>query len=251
MSNTLIEKMSPHDKLVKEQLIEHLIDHGYGTYARRLQEFDVYVVDMLNGCAINTAAMFPETGEIAINPGFFELADEDRAMDQLSVLIRHEMLHFLLVHEKRLFDHLVATDPKFEETYKKASIHQIANYAMDWELSELGYDDHDKEVVRVMTLNGEVIGGLILSDDHPEWLHKPMEELFELVKKDVDEGRMQLPPSEPGGGSGGGGRGGKGPSQEYADGWNAIMSKFDDPNVSDQEINDLINQISSGNLTTI
>jgi hypothetical protein len=91
MSNTLIEKMSPHDKLVKEQLIEHLIDHGYGTYARRLQEFDVYVVDMLNGCAINTAAMFPETGEIAINPGFFELADEDQAMDQLSVLIRHEM----------------------------------------------------------------------------------------------------------------------------------------------------------------
>lgn len=251
MSNTLIEKMSPHDKLVKEQLIEHLIDHGYGTYARRLQEFDVYVVDMLNGCAINTAAMFPETGEIAINPGFFELADEDRAMDQLSVLIRHEMLHFLLVHEKRLFDHLVATDPKFEETYKKASIHQIANYAMDWELSELGYDDHDKEVVRVMTLNGEVIGGLILSDDHPEWLHKPMEELFELVKKDIDEGRMQLPPNEPGGGGGAGGRGGKGPSQEYADGWNAIMAKFDDPNVSDQEINDLINQISSGNLTTI
>jgi hypothetical protein len=131
MSNTLIEKMSPHDKLVKEQLIEHLINHGYGTYAKRLKEFDVYVVDMPNGCPINTAAMFPETGDIAINPGFFDMPDEDRAMDQLSVLIRHEMLHFLLVHEKRLYDHLVATDPKFEETYRKASIHRLANYAMD------------------------------------------------------------------------------------------------------------------------
>ena len=141
------------------------------------------------------------------------------------------------------------TDPDFESNYKKASIHQIANYAMDWELSELGYDDHDKEVVRVMTLNGEVIGGLILSDDHPEWLNKPMEELYELVKKEVEEGRMQLPPSPPGGN--GGGSGGNGPSQDYADGWNAIMAKFDDPNFSDQDLADLINQISSGQLATI
>jgi hypothetical protein len=29
------------------------------------------------------------------------------------------------------------------------------------------------------------------------------------------------------------------------------MAKFDDPNISDQELNDLINQISSGQLTTI
>lgn len=245
MPNKLTEKMSDRDKLVKEQLIEHLIDNGYGTYAKRLKEFELFVADMFNGVPIGTAAMFPETGEIVINPGFFDLPDEEQAWNQLSVLIRHEMLHFLLVHEKRLFDHLVDTDPQFEETYKKASIHRIANYAMDWELSDIGYDDHDKEVVRVMTLNGEVIGGLILSDDHPEWIHKPMEELFELVKKEVEEGRIQLPP--PSGGSGGG----KGPSQDYADGWNAIMAKFDDPNISDAELKDLINQISSGKLTTI
>lgn len=249
MANKLIEKMSARDKLVKEQLIQHLIDNGYGTYARRLKEFEVFVADMFNGVPINTAAMFPETGEIIINPGFFDLPDEDQAWNQLSVLIRHEMLHFLLVHEKRLVDHMKDTDPDFESNYKKASIHKIANYAMDWELSELGYDDHDKEVVRVMTLNGEVIGGLILSDDHPEWLNKPMEELYELVKKEVEEGRMQLPPSPPGGGGGGGG--GNGPSQDYADGWNAIMTKFDDPNFSDQDLADLINQISSGQLATI
>jgi hypothetical protein len=101
-----------------------------------------------------------------------------------------------------------------------------------------------------MTLNGEVIGGLILSDDHPEWLHKPMEELFELIKKEVDEGRMAPPPGS-GGGKGGVHGDGSVPSQEYADGWNAIMAKFDDPNISEQELNDLINQISSGKLTTI
>jgi hypothetical protein len=116
---------------------------------------------------------------------------------------------------------------------------------MDWELSDIGYDEYDKEVVRVMQLNGRVIGGLILSDDHPEWVKKPMEELFELVRNEIKQGKMKTPPPPPGGSHG------KGPSQEYADGWNAIMAKFDDPNISDQELNDLINQISSGQLTTI
>jgi hypothetical protein len=131
MSNNLIEKMSPHDKLVKEQLIEHLIDNGYGTYAKRLKEFDVIVADMYNGVPIEVAAMFPYGYEIVINPGFLDDPDEDHAMNQLSVIIRHEVLHFLLTHEQRLVDHLKATDPDFAKTYKDPSIHQIANYAMD------------------------------------------------------------------------------------------------------------------------
>ena len=253
MSNNLTEKMSPRDKLVKEKLIEHLIDNGYGTYAKRLKEFEVIVADIFNGVPIEVAAMFPYSGEIVINSGFLDDPNEAHAMDQLSVIIRHELLHFLLTHEQRLVDHLKATDPDFARTYQDPSIHQIANYAMDWELSDVGYDEHDKEVVRVMQLNGEVIGGLILSDDHPEWINKPMEELFELVRDEIKKGKMKLPPPTDPGGGGGGGTGGKGspPSQAYADGWNAIMSKFDDPNITDQEINDLINQISSGQLTTI
>lgn len=63
------EAMSPKDKLFKEKLIEHLINTGYGTYAKRLKEFDMYVADIFNGVLIETAAMFPETGDIVINPG--------------------------------------------------------------------------------------------------------------------------------------------------------------------------------------
>jgi hypothetical protein len=44
-----------------------------------------------------------------------------------------------------------------------------------------------------------------------------MEELFELIKQEIEDGKMQPPPDLPGGG-GSGGQGGKGPSQEYADG---------------------------------
>lgn len=114
MTKTLQEADS-RSKLVKEQLISKLIDDGYGTYARRLKEFDFIVADSYHGVYIGTAAMFPKTGDIVINPSFLDpqsiRGDEAKALDQLSVLIRHELLHFLLVHERRLVDHLKQTDP--------------------------------------------------------------------------------------------------------------------------------------------
>jgi hypothetical protein len=73
-----------------------------------------------------------------------------------------------------------------------------------------------------------------------------MEELFDLVREEIKQGKMKMKTPPPGGGGHG-----KGPSQEYADGWNAVMAKFDDPNISDQELQDLIAQISSGKLTSI
>jgi hypothetical protein len=122
------EQMTKRDKLIKEKLIDMLISEGYGTYAKRLKEFDVLVADIYHGTPIEVAAMFPYSGEIVINSGFL---DDDETFSQLSIIIRHELLHFLLMHENRLVDHLKATDPDFENTYRKASIHQIANYAMD------------------------------------------------------------------------------------------------------------------------
>jgi hypothetical protein len=95
-----------------------------------------------------------------------------------------------------------------------------------------------------------------------------MEELFELLKKEIEKSKQNLknrPGQDSHGGNGGlGGEdsddenpgnnkkgSGNGPSQEYADAWNLIMSMYDDPNISDKEINDLINQITSGSITTL
>jgi hypothetical protein len=129
MSSTdLVEKMNSRDRLVKEQVLDLLIKEGYGTYAKRLREFDFLVTDMYHGYPVEVALMNPDTGDIAINPAFLE---SEKYFKQLSVVVRHELLHFLLVHEKRLYDHLEASDPDFENTYKKASIHQLANIAMD------------------------------------------------------------------------------------------------------------------------
>ena len=101
MKHLIKEAMNSRDKLVKEQVISMLISEGYGTYAKRLKEFDFIVAHVYNRAYIEVAAMFPSTGEIVINPAF--LADE-KTFSQLSLVVRHELLHFLLVHEKRLFD---------------------------------------------------------------------------------------------------------------------------------------------------
>lgn len=122
------EKMNKQDRERRERIIEMLIQEGYGTYARRLKEFELIVADFYGGVYIPVAAMFPTLGCIVLNTGFF---DNAQTFKQVSVVVRHELLHFLLMHEKRFFDHLKATDPDFEKTYKKASIHEIANYAMD------------------------------------------------------------------------------------------------------------------------
>lgn len=241
MKHLIKEAMNSRDKLVKEQVISMLISEGYGTYAKRLKEFDFIVAHVYNRAYIEVAAMFPSTGEIVINPAF--LADE-KTFSQLSLVVRHELLHFLLVHEKRLFDHLKATDPEFEKTYRKASIHELANLAMDWELSDLGYDDHDKKVAKNLTLNGKVLGGLVLESDHPEWVGKPMEEIFTLLRKEHEE-RLKANNTT------------KGPkqkvtikkathTQEYRDAYNKIMKKYDDPSFSDKDLANLILDLEAG-----
>ena len=115
--------------------------------------------------------------------------------------------------------------------------------AMDWELSERGYDDHDKDAVRNMTLNGRVIGGLILEDDHPEWLNKPMEEIFDLVRQEYDKAKKEAEDELA-----------KQPkttvnihkashSPEYVQMYNKIIAKYNNKQITDQELEDLLTQI--------
>lgn len=107
-----------------------------------------------------------------------------------------------------------------------------------------------------MQLNGEILGGLILSDDHPDWVNKPMEELFDLIRKEREH---LLPPDdpedEPGGTGGGGSPQGpqKGPKipQAYADAWNAIMQQYDKDEISEADLHALIKAISEGSITEI
>ena len=181
----LVESLASSWKL---EIINYLQREGYVTYAERLKDIKFVIADIYRGSRISVAAMFPKHGEIVINPAMVEpknfQGQTKKMMDQLSVLVRHELLHFLLVHSKRLSEHMTKKDPEWEKKYRKYSIHELANMAMDWELSEKGYDEDDKKVVRQMTKYNKVIGGLILSDDHPEWINLTFEEILDKL---IDE----------------------------------------------------------------
>lgn len=177
----------------KSRIILYLKQEGYVTYAERLNDIKFVIADIYHGSRIPVAAMFPNYGEIVINPAMLDKqyfqGQSKKMMDQLSVLIRHELLHFLLVHSKRLSEHMAKKDPEWEKKYRKYSIHELANMAMDWDLSKEGYDEDDKKVVRQMTKYNKVIGGLILSDDHPEWINLTFEEILDKL---IDEKEKEM-----------------------------------------------------------
>lgn len=252
ISERLLKEATPGKSvaaLTKEYVIAMLIDEGYGTYAKRLKEFTFIVADKWRGAYCDVAFMIPETGEIVINPSFLVDAPDGKIFKQLSLVVRHELLHFLLVHEKRFYDHLKKTDPDFEKTYKKGSIHQLANVAMDWELSDRGYDDYDKEVARNLTLNGRVLGGLVLSMDRPDLVNKPMEELFDILRKEREDAikeaealqqqlkkdnQIQLNIHK------------ASHSPEYTNAYNKTIKKYDDNSFDDDELEQLISDLEAG-----
>lgn len=175
----------------KSKIDLYLRQEGYVTYANRLEDIKFIIADVYRGAHISVAAMFPDKAEMVINPAMIDIRNfpgqQQKMMDQLSVLVRHELLHFLLVHNKRMINHLTKKDPNWQKTYRGYSIGKLSNFAADWDLSNVGYDDHDKEVVRLMSKNGKVIGGLILSDDHPEWVNLTYEELLDELIKEKEE----------------------------------------------------------------
>ncbi len=256
--------------LAKECIIKLLGSQGYATYANRFKDLDFYVADFYKGSYCRVAFMSPTDKCIVINPGFcVDMTSFGPIFSQLSVIVRHELLHFLLKHEKRFLDYLKKTDKSFKQTYQRADMHTIANFAMDYELGNYGYDEYDKKVVRAMTLNGEVIGGLLAEevknsttkvygngiigvetytgDQFNNWEDKSMEDMFQMLR-DAHEKIIAEDPSKDYTKR-------RKPkliikkathSQEYTDVYNEIMKKFDNKNVSDQELDTLLKRVMNG-----
>lgn len=221
----------------KENIIEFLIGEGYGTYAKRLQTYKFVIAHMYHGVFIEVAAMFPDYNEIVINPSMVDATKmvvagnktdkrrpEVKMMEQLSVLIRHELLHFLLVHTHRFEEYLKSIDPNWETELKKYTVQDLSNQAMDYEISLEGYDEHDKEVVRLMTLNNVVVGGLIAEDDHPEWGKKTMEEMYQILKDEHDRQMAE--------------------KQKYAEAYAKAMAALKD--LTDDQLKEVLDQVFWG-----
>lgn len=127
--------------------------------------------------------IYISTGFIIRDPKLHE-----KMFAQLSVLIRHEMAHVLMKHQIRM---IAEWNRRHSEDVQKrlscsASLHDLNNIIADFEISNKRYSSYDKSIVETMTLNNNVIGGLITEKFRNTWQNMSIEEMYEALLKEID-----------------------------------------------------------------
>lgn len=165
-------KMSKLEQAAKNQIIDILNKQGYPTYAKLLDKLDVKLIDTTKNpndiayLAVNQATIY-------FNPNL--------SINQVSTIARHEILHEYLTHMARA-EKFKQSDPKY-----KNLPHQLINVAADYEISNRGYTDSDKNIARSIILNDQVLQGLVTEDQYPGWENKTFEEMLAELSKDMDK----------------------------------------------------------------
>ena len=180
--------MTQEERKLKRYLRNTLNTQGYPTYARILDKFHTYFTSDPRVVAY----MEPGKGKIVINRGV--------TASQASVLVRHEILHDYLRHEQRLLDKLardrginkselddIALKDLEDELKRILYSNSDFNIAGDYEISNRGYTEKDKDDVRNININGRIVSGLVTEDDHPEWVELSIEEIFEALQKEREK----------------------------------------------------------------
>ena len=160
--------MTKIEYIAKDQIKRLLKTQGYPTYAKLFDLFDLNLTRDPNVIGY----MVPGKAKIVLN---IRLDKE-----QVSTIVRHEILHEYLNHGPRgkAFE-----KQKYKDWYgKEGSVgnHDLANQAADWEISNRGYTDADKEAVRHIRLGDRVLQGLVTELDNPGkgWEKLTFEEMY-------------------------------------------------------------------------
>jgi hypothetical protein len=178
--------MTDRERKLKRALCQLLIDKGHRKYAERFWKLDFNIIDSKKHPDFTAAISFDEA-TVFISDGF--LGSGQGIFNQLDVLLRHELAHNLMMHQIRLmyvFKKLHAGDPDnaYEHIKYSMSLNEILNTIEDFEISNKRYSAEDKDIVRKMELNGEVIGGLI-TEDHRGWDKLSLEAMYDELSKEL------------------------------------------------------------------
>ena len=199
-----LEFVDDLEELLKDKLIANLRDDGKGhhhaKYAKRLEKFDMQIVP-LEVDPMFTAGIHSESGIIYFGEGFLinadgeniltaDVSENEKEWDQLNVLIRHELAHHLLAHQIRLAAAL--GEKTHIRTKFSQSLNRLKNIVSDDEIANLKYSEADKEIVRTMTLNGELIGGLITEDHRKDWVNLSVVEMYKKLEAEINAVHKQL-----------------------------------------------------------
>lgn len=203
--------MSKQERATRAVLAQHMRKQGYVTYAGLFLKFELNFHKPKRPFA---AMVDADKGIIYINP---DIADKD----SLSILIRHEILHQYLAHQDRVLKHYakqkgmsyeVLEDIPLEklmnmtakdfaklddDTREKAKQNRMVandlyrrdyngmpyhNVIKDAEISNRGYTEADKAVVKNLEINGIPFPGIVTDSDFPEWVGMSVEEMMDAVE---------------------------------------------------------------------
>ena len=178
--------MTDRERKVKKALCQLLIDKGHRKYAERFWKLDFNIIDSTVHPDFTAAISFDDA-TVFISDGF--LGSGQGIFNQLDVLLRHELAHNLMMHQIRMmhvFKKLHANDPDeaYEHLRYSASLHSLLNIIEDFEISNKRYTEADKQIIRNMMLNGELIGGLV-TEDQRNWEKMSLEAMYDELTKDL------------------------------------------------------------------
>lgn len=168
--------MTKREFIAKREIRNILAKEGYPTYSYLIQDFDIHLTKDPNVIGF----MIPSQGIITIN--------ENLDLEQVSVIVRHEILHEYLNHAKRFQDHVGSND------YSTISPdqHQLMNIAGDYEISNRGYTERDKRNVKNITINGQKLSGLVTEIDHPDWVGLTAEEMYDRLVTEMKQNKEKF-----------------------------------------------------------
>lgn len=152
----------------KTQIMRKLGEEGYPTYASLLNYFDVY----LTSNPEDIAYMIPGKAAIIVN--------SELSIDQVSTVVRHEILHEYLTHMQRK-EKVDAEHPG------RLTSQEIANIAADFDISNVGYTERDKNNTRRIKLGDNILAGLVTEDQMPGWEDLTFEEMYNKLADQNDE----------------------------------------------------------------
>lgn len=173
--NQIYEAMSRREFDVKSAMIDDLLKQGYRTYAKLLNLFDIHITKRKNFIA----AVDVENAVIYIVDGL--------PRPYWSTIIRHEILHRWLEHTTRLQQHLNVKNLRDipRDSFRRSNI------AGDYEISNRGYTDTDKEIVKNLTINGIKMSGLVTEVDHKDWVNLTFEEMYDKLEEESEKLKQQ------------------------------------------------------------
>ena len=181
------EFMNNAERYFQQEIYKYLKNDGFGhhhaTYAKIFKAYPLTIVPL--GQEPATAAISWDNPRIYINTGLLQgFGQSTRIRKQVLVIIRHELLHNMLMHQVRMVNKLSKQIPEANLTLS-SSLHELMNILEDFEISNKKYSEEDKQLVRNTILNGKIISGLVTEDHRDAWKNKSVEQMWDAMDAEL------------------------------------------------------------------